>query len=52
VAHQERSFTSIPLDFHQAETGPLACDPQKAFDADQCPDCAAPPFYRWEIVRR
>ena len=50
VAHQERSFTSIPLDFHQAETGPIACDPRKAFDADQCPECGAPPYYRWTIV--
>ncbi|MFI5348255.1 MAG: hypothetical protein ACHQ2Z_01820 [Elusimicrobiota bacterium] len=50
VDHQERSFTSIPLNFHRAETGLLACDPAKAFDADQCPDCAAPPFYRWGVV--
>jgi hypothetical protein len=52
VAHQERSFTAIPLDFHRRETGDLACDPAKAFDADQCPGCAAPPFYRWTIVTR
>jgi len=50
VAHQEKSFVAIPLDFHRDETGPLACDPVKAFDADQCPDCAAPPFYRWNVV--
>ncbi len=50
AAHQERSFTAIPLDFHREETGPLACDPAKAFDSDQCPDCAAPPFYRWSVV--
>jgi hypothetical protein len=52
AAHQERSFVAVPLDFHRAETGPLPCDPEKAFDADQCPDCAAPPFYRWGIIAR
>ena len=50
LAHQERSFTAIPLKFHRVETGPLACDPAKAFDSDQCLDCAAPPFYRWTVV--
>ncbi|HEX4048446.1 MAG TPA: hypothetical protein VH309_11455 [Elusimicrobiota bacterium] len=50
AAHQERSFVAIPLDFHRLATGPLPCDPAKAFDADQCPGCAAPPFYRWSIV--
>jgi hypothetical protein len=48
--HQERSFTAIPLDFHRQETGPLPCDRAKAFDADQCPDCPAAPFYRWAVV--
>ena len=52
VAHQERSFTAIPLDFHRQETGTLVCDPAKAFDADQCLDCAAPPYYRWAAVTR
>ena len=52
IAHQERSFVAIPLDFHREATGPLACDPAKAFDADQCFDCATPPFYRWTIVTR
>jgi hypothetical protein len=52
AAHQERSFVAIPLDFHRQETGPLACDPAKAFDADQCWDCASPPFYRWTLVTR
>jgi hypothetical protein len=50
VAHDERSFVAVPLRFHRMETGPLACDPATAFDADQCLDCAAPPFYRWAIV--
>jgi hypothetical protein len=50
VAHQERSFTSIPLNFHRLETGPPACDPAKAFDADQCPACPSPPFYLWGVV--
>jgi hypothetical protein len=52
IGHQERSFTAIPLDFHREETGRIACDPAKTFDSDQCPDCAAPPFYRWTIVTR
>jgi hypothetical protein len=52
AAHQERSFTAIPLDFHRVVTGPLACDPAKAFDSDQCRDCASAPFYRWSIVDR
>jgi len=50
AAHQERSFVAIPLDFHREETGPLPCDPAKEFDADFCPDCVRPPFYRWSIV--
>jgi hypothetical protein len=50
VAHQERSFTAIPLDFHRLETGPRPCDPALAFDADQCPNCAAAPYYSWAIV--
>ena len=50
AGHQERSFTAIPLDFHREETGPLACDRSREFDADQCPDCATAPYYRWEIV--
>ena len=52
AAHQERSFVAIPLKFHRLETGPLACDPAKAFDADQCPDCPGPPFYVWGVVTR
>lgn len=50
VAHQERSFTAIPLDFHRETTGPRTCDPAKAFDADQCPECPTAPYYRWETV--
>jgi hypothetical protein len=52
AGHQERSFVAIPLDFHRAETGPRPCAMDLIFDADQCPDCAAPPFYRWETVKR
>jgi hypothetical protein len=50
IAHQERSFTSIPLDFHRETLGKRVCDEAKAFEADQCPDCASPPYYRWETV--
>ncbi|HXT01729.1 MAG TPA: hypothetical protein VN915_13730, partial [Elusimicrobiota bacterium] len=50
VDHQERSFTAIPLNFHRETTGPLPCDPAKAFDADQCPDCPEPPYYRWSVA--
>lgn len=49
-AHMERNFVSYPLVFHRHVTGPLPCDPSKAFDADFCPDCAAPPYYRWSVV--
>ncbi|MFI5360500.1 MAG: hypothetical protein ACHQ49_00910 [Elusimicrobiota bacterium] len=52
AAHQERSFVALPLTFHRGETGPLPCDPALGFDADQCPDCSAPPFYRWAVVTR
>jgi len=50
VAHAERSFTAIPLYFHRAGTPGAACDPALAFDSDQCPDCPAPPYYRWSVV--
>lgn len=50
VAHPERSFTAIPLFFHGAGRPAPACDPALAFDSDQCPECAAPPFYRWAVV--
>jgi len=50
IAHQERSFTAIPLQFHRAITGPHPCDAAEAFDAEQCPECPAPPYYRWETV--
>ncbi len=50
VAHQERSFTPIPLAFHRAVAPDAHCDAALAFDADQCPDCAAPPYYRWAVV--
>lgn len=50
IAHAERSFTSIPLFFHQAETTAAGCDPALAFDSDQCPDCPGPPYYRWTVA--
>lgn len=50
VAHAERSFTAIPLFFYRAGTPAARCDGALAFDADQCPECAAPPFYRWAAV--
>ncbi|MBI4060036.1 MAG: hypothetical protein HY403_01265 [Elusimicrobia bacterium] len=50
VAHAERSFTAIPLFFHHSEPQAPACDAALAFDADQCPECEKPPFYRWTVV--
>ena len=50
AAHQERSFVAVPLNFHRLETGPLPCDPAKEFDADLCPACSRPPFFRWSVV--
>lgn len=52
VAHAERSFTAIPLFFHLSQSSAPArsCDPALAFDSDQCPECAAPPYYRWAVV--
>jgi hypothetical protein len=50
LAAPERNFIAWPLSFHRLETGPLPCDRAKAFDADLCPDCASPPYYRWSVV--
>ncbi|MEK7234680.1 MAG: hypothetical protein AAB268_12760 [Elusimicrobiota bacterium] len=50
IAHEERSFTALPLFFHRAGTPAARCDGALAFDSDQCPECAAPPFYRWAVV--
>lgn len=50
VAHAERSFTAIPLFFYRAGRTPPACDPGLAFDSDQCPECAAAPYFRWSVV--
>lgn len=50
LAHLERSFVQIPVQFHQLARGTDGCDPSKTFDADVCPDCAAPPFYRWTVT--
>lgn len=49
ILHSERSFTAIPLYFHQRETGG-SCDSRLGFDSDQCPECSAPPYYRWSVV--
>ncbi len=49
ILHAERSFTAIPLFFHQRAAGG-DCDSRVGFDAEQCPDCAAPPYYRWSVV--
>ncbi|MEK7390018.1 MAG: glycosyltransferase family 39 protein [Elusimicrobiota bacterium] len=50
VAHAERSFSAIPLFFHRSERPVPACDPTLAFEADQCPQCPAAPYYRWRVV--
>lgn len=50
IGHQDRTFIAYPLEFHRRLTGPLPCDPKKDFDADFCPACAAPPYYRWSVV--
>ena len=52
VAHAERSFTAIPLYFHQAGIKDRKCEPALAFDSDQCPDCASAPYYRWSVIPR
>jgi hypothetical protein len=52
AAHQERSFTAIPLNFHRVENPEPRCDQAKSFDADQCPDCPAPPYYLWSVVTK
>jgi hypothetical protein len=50
IAHAERSFTALPLFFHRTGTPAASCDRTLAFDADQCPECPAPPYYRWSVV--
>jgi hypothetical protein len=52
VAHPEESFIAIPLFFHRAETGPLACDSSRVFSAWNCRDCPSAPFQRWKVVPR
>jgi hypothetical protein len=49
IAHQERSFVAIPLNFHRGPS-PQPCDEQLAFDAEQCPDCLQAPYYRWRTL--
>lgn len=50
VAHQEREFIALPLDFHRAAVRVFFCDRRKAFDADFRPDAPSAPFYRWSVV--
>jgi len=50
VAHPERSFTALPLFFHASAKPDAGCDRALAFDADQCPECAGAPYYRWAVV--
>lgn len=50
IAHAERSFTAIPLFFHRAGAAASSCNAALAFDSDQCPECAAAPYYRWSVV--
>ncbi len=50
IAHPERSFSAIPLFFHHTQTPAVRCDAALAFDSEQCPECPAPPFYRWSLV--
>ncbi len=50
IAHAERSFTALPLFFHSTATPNPGCDSALAFDADQCPECPAAPYYRWSVV--
>ncbi len=49
IGHEERSFTAIPLFFHRAGAPAPGCDGALSFDADQCAECAAPPYYRWAV---
>ena len=50
IGHSERSFSAIPLYFHRNEKPAPNCDPKLIFDADQCPECTQPPYYRWTVV--
>ncbi|MFI5346737.1 MAG: hypothetical protein ACHQ51_10220 [Elusimicrobiota bacterium] len=50
VAHSTPSLIEFPIDFHRRTADTPGCDPAKRFDADFCPDCAAPPYYRWSVV--
>jgi hypothetical protein len=50
IAHAERSFPAIPLFFHRSGAQSVPCEGTLAFDADQCPECATAPYYRWSVV--
>ena len=50
IAHEERSFTAIPLYFHRLASPSTGCVAGRAFDSDQCPECAASPYYRWSVT--
>jgi hypothetical protein len=42
----------IPLIFRLQCRPERPCDPRLHFAAKPCPDCPAPPYYRWETVTR
>lgn len=50
ISHPENSFVAVPLFFHRSAVPAPGCDSALAFDADQCPGCAAAPYYRWAAV--
>jgi hypothetical protein len=49
--YDENSFIQVPLLFHRFARPLPSCDPDLRLRADQCRDCAVPPFYRWSVVR-
>lgn len=49
IGHMERSFVAVPLQFWST-TRTVPCDAAKVFDADQCPECERPPYYRWSVA--
>ena len=55
VVRKERGFVPLPLIpvlFHQKTRAQTGCDDGILFDADDCRDCATPPFKRWEVLKR
>ncbi len=49
--YDENSFIQVPLLFHRFAVPAPGCDPGLRLRAEQCRDCAAPPWYRWSVVR-